>query len=231
MSYKYGLNGNDIEWGNIEHVLHSPKCMDGCKHDDDICEGHTIKYSQRGWAIFQDTNSNFVSTSGHVPMYVFTTDYLIDEYMDYYRTSETRKGRIRLELITRGEEVKLDKAFFRFLASEWYNGQHSALYAYSSTETVQDGLLGEIEYCISLTDTTKQERKELKRFHDYISTKVMPPTCIKCKKEPAELIEYRHSARVEKLTPDEFVRQHEGTYNPDSNKFYCTSCYVSVGMP
>lgn len=58
------------------------------------------------------------------------------------------------------------------------------------------------------------------------------PTCIGCAKKPAEIDEYVEMGADEGLTPDEFVRLEEGTYNLfEHNKFYCTKCYVAAGMP
>ena len=30
---------------------------------------------------------------------------------------------------------------------------------------------------------------------------------------------------------DTYVRENEGTYNPDTGYFYCTDCYIKIGMP
>ena len=57
------------------------------------------------------------------------------------------------------------------------------------------------------------------------------PLCIKCMKFPREIPEYVDAAREEDMTPDEFVRQEEGTYNPSNGHFLCTDCYVKAGMP
>jgi hypothetical protein len=55
------------------------------------------------------------------------------------------------------------------------------------------------------------------------------PTCAGCGRTPIEIGEYKHNG--EGLTADEFVRQEEGTYNPDTNHFACTECYIRMGMP
>jgi hypothetical protein len=60
------------------------------------------------------------------------------------------------------------------------------------------------------------------------------PTCIGCKKTPEQIKEYVSAARVEDITPTEFVKQNEpiGCWGPHSrNKFYCTECYIKAGMP
>jgi hypothetical protein len=59
-------------------------------------------------------------------------------------------------------------------------------------------------------------------------------TCIGCKKTPEKISEYVSAARVEDITPTEFVKQNEpiGCWGPHSrNKFYCTKCYIKAGMP
>jgi hypothetical protein len=33
------------------------------------------------------------------------------------------------------------------------------------------------------------------------------------------------------LTPGDWVKQNEGTYNYMSNHFACTECYIRIGMP
>ena len=56
--------------------------------------------------------------------------------------------------------------------------------------------------------------------------------CKGCGKKPSELIEYVALAEEEGYsTPDEVVVNEEGTYNPKTGAFYCTSCYIKVGMP
>ena len=57
------------------------------------------------------------------------------------------------------------------------------------------------------------------------------PLCTGCKKRPAEIQEYVDIAREEGMTPNEFVRQEEGTYNPRNGHFLCTSCYIAAGQP
>lgn len=55
--------------------------------------------------------------------------------------------------------------------------------------------------------------------------------CKCCGKTPNELSEYTSIAKEENMTPDEYVAQEEGTYNRSTGLFYCTPCYVKVGMP
>jgi hypothetical protein len=57
-------------------------------------------------------------------------------------------------------------------------------------------------------------------------------TCIGCGKSPEALSEYRDLAKLYKITATEFVKSYEGTFNRfQSNKFYCTTCYINACMP
>lgn len=56
--------------------------------------------------------------------------------------------------------------------------------------------------------------------------------CKGCGKKPEELMEY--IMLVEEsgyATAEEAMRKEEGTFNPDTGLFYCTSCYIKAGMP
>ena len=55
--------------------------------------------------------------------------------------------------------------------------------------------------------------------------------CAYCRKKPNEIEEYIEAAEYEEITPDEFVRTCEGTYNPKNGHFCCTDCYIKIGMP
>jgi len=55
--------------------------------------------------------------------------------------------------------------------------------------------------------------------------------CKGCGKRPEEIKEYRIAASESGETPEEFVRTEEGTYNPRTERFYCTACYIAAGMP
>lgn len=55
--------------------------------------------------------------------------------------------------------------------------------------------------------------------------------CRECRKRPSEIEEYIEAAEDFRLTPDEYVMQEEGTYNPGSGLFWCTDCYSKIGMP
>lgn len=56
--------------------------------------------------------------------------------------------------------------------------------------------------------------------------------CKGCRRTPEELGEYQCLAEDEGYaSPDDAVRQEEGTYNPKTGLFWCTSCYIQEGMP
>jgi hypothetical protein len=55
--------------------------------------------------------------------------------------------------------------------------------------------------------------------------------CIGCKKTPNELEEYVEAAAPLGITPEEYVRQEEGTYNRENGHFACTKCYIEMGQP
>jgi len=55
--------------------------------------------------------------------------------------------------------------------------------------------------------------------------------CKRCGREPKKITEYIISAEDYGCTPDEYVVREEGTYNERTQEFYCTRCYISVGMP
>lgn len=57
------------------------------------------------------------------------------------------------------------------------------------------------------------------------------PRCIGCNKLPEEIAEYVDMAKEENMTPDAYVREEEGTYNPENGHFMCTECYIQAGMP
>jgi len=57
------------------------------------------------------------------------------------------------------------------------------------------------------------------------------PICQGCNKFATELDEYIEIAKEEDMTPEEYVRSEEGTYNPRNGHFLCTQCYVNAGMP
>ena len=59
----------------------------------------------------------------------------------------------------------------------------------------------------------------------------MKPICQGCGKSPDQIPEYIELGQEEDMTPDQYVRQEEGTYNRLNGHFLCTSCYFDRGMP
>jgi hypothetical protein len=57
------------------------------------------------------------------------------------------------------------------------------------------------------------------------------PICTGCNKTPDKIQEYIECAEDEEMTPDDYVRSEEGTYNPSNGHFLCTDCYIEAGMP
>ena len=57
------------------------------------------------------------------------------------------------------------------------------------------------------------------------------PVCVNCHKTPDEINEYSQEMTQSNMEPSEYVRREEGTYSFIHNTFYCTECYVRVGMP
>lgn len=58
--------------------------------------------------------------------------------------------------------------------------------------------------------------------------------CACCGKEPHEIVEYQAMVEEEPEYYESAVQAvivNEGTYNPYTGGFYCTSCYIKKGMP
>ena len=55
--------------------------------------------------------------------------------------------------------------------------------------------------------------------------------CSGCRKTPRQIPEYRDAALAEETTPNDYVREHEGTLNRANGHFLCTKCYIVAGMP
>jgi len=55
--------------------------------------------------------------------------------------------------------------------------------------------------------------------------------CRGCGKQPHEIAEYRYAAIGENVTPEDYVKQEEGTYDPRTDQFLCTDCDVKAGTP
>ena len=62
------------------------------------------------------------------------------------------------------------------------------------------------------------------------------PICIGCNRAPSDLEEYIEASKEaraggEEITPEQYVKLEEGTYNPENGHFLCTDCYIEKGMP
>jgi len=55
--------------------------------------------------------------------------------------------------------------------------------------------------------------------------------CKVCGREPKDIDEYIEAADDEEMKPDDYVRAEEGTFNDETELFYCTMCYIEIGMP
>lgn len=60
---------------------------------------------------------------------------------------------------------------------------------------------------------------------------MMIAICTGCNKTADELEEYIESAKDAGMTVEQYVREEEGTYNPQNGHFLCTDCYIKAGMP
>ena len=60
---------------------------------------------------------------------------------------------------------------------------------------------------------------------------VQQPVCKRCHLYPKEITEYLELAEMMQTTPNDAVREEEGTYNPKTGWFYCTDCYIKLGQP
>ena len=52
-----------------------------------------------------------------------------------------------------------------------------------------------------------------------------------CERSPSDIPEYVEAAKEDDVTPDQYVVDNEGTFNPKSGHFACTDCYIRLGMP
>lgn len=57
------------------------------------------------------------------------------------------------------------------------------------------------------------------------------PLCMACGRIPADIPGIVDYAEWEEMTPDEWVRSEEGTYNPVNGHFLCDEDYIKAGMP
>jgi hypothetical protein len=52
--------------------------------------------------------------------------------------------------------------------------------------------------------------------------------CIECGKVPGEIGEYIDAGRENGVTPELYVEQEEGTYNPENGHFLCTDDFIAM---
>lgn len=57
------------------------------------------------------------------------------------------------------------------------------------------------------------------------------PRCVGCGKSPSRLEEYWEPAADESMSPAQYVRRSEGTFNRENGHFWCTRCYIAAGQP
>jgi len=58
------------------------------------------------------------------------------------------------------------------------------------------------------------------------------PKCKECGRKASEINEYQELLKnTDYKTIEEVIKNEEGTYNPETNQFYCTMCYIKIGMP
>ena len=55
--------------------------------------------------------------------------------------------------------------------------------------------------------------------------------CSGCHRRPSEIDEYREASRAMDMSPNDYVRSEEGTFNRQNDHFLCTECYIKAGMP
>ncbi|SHJ53500.1 hypothetical protein SAMN02745163_02087 [Clostridium cavendishii DSM 21758] len=55
--------------------------------------------------------------------------------------------------------------------------------------------------------------------------------CKCCGRKPSEIEEYIEMVECGEYKTAELAAKDDGTYNPSTEKFLCTSCYIKVGMP
>lgn len=63
---------------------------------------------------------------------------------------------------------------------------------------------------------------------------MIPDTDVRCKlcnRAPDQISDCKYMASVENISTVQWVKENEGTYNKKTGKFYCTTCYIKIGMP
>jgi hypothetical protein len=81
-------------------------------------------------------------------------------------------------------------------------------------------------------ENDEEFKKGLKKLGEFIlkETAKQEPYCRYCEKHASEILEYRMFAAEEGISPEEYIKEQEGTYDEDSNTFVCTDCYIRRGM-
>lgn len=54
------------------------------------------------------------------------------------------------------------------------------------------------------------------------------PYCPGCKKQAHEIPSVKDFAADFELTPEQFIRHEEGTYNPVNEHFLCEDCFIRI---
>lgn len=54
------------------------------------------------------------------------------------------------------------------------------------------------------------------------------PYCPGCKKQAPEIASVQQFATEFGMSPEEFVRVEEGTYNPGNEHFLCDDCFIRI---
>lgn len=55
------------------------------------------------------------------------------------------------------------------------------------------------------------------------------PYCFRCGRPASSFEEYDYDFAGGDRA--DYVRDEEGTYNPETNRFACDACYIAIGMP
>lgn len=64
-----------------------------------------------------------------------------------------------------------------------------------------------------------------------MNNKELDIKCPICGRTPENISEYVNGGYELDITPRRYVMEEEGTYNTQNGHFYCTSCYIKLGMP
>lgn len=60
---------------------------------------------------------------------------------------------------------------------------------------------------------------------------VETPTCFRCGRGSDEISEYTSMVTAGEYNSTVAAVMDDGTYNPQTNHFCCTHCYIAIGMP